>query len=503
MPSHRTQNRCTLLTCLVVVALAGCTTVGPDFKRPEVPLPANWRSTTPDAADVVNTSWWQAFGDAELSELINSALESNKDLRIALQRIEEYDARLLVNKAQGKPQVTGSFDGTRQQRSEEQPSLRPISANVKYSNYTTGIVVNWEIDLWGRIKRSNEAALAELMGTEASQRAVMLSVVSAVASGYVQLLGLDRELEITRDVLKNRRDMFGVVDTKQKGGSATVIQVLQARAAAESVEATLPDIERRIAQAENSVSILLGRNPGPIQRGRLDKLALPAVPQGVPSDVLSRRPDVLAAEQSLIAANARIGVAKAQYFPVISLTGALGLASDDLRWLLARTARTGEFTRSLVAPLFSAGRIEGNVREAESVQKEMTERYQQAVQTSLQEIDDSLIYRLKAGEQVVAYGREVKTLNDVVHIFRLRYKGGESTVLDVLDAERQVFIAQTLETQSRRDQFLALVSIYKSMGGGWMTEQNKLREAKLAAATLPPDEAAFQESTDKNQTEAR
>lgn len=475
-------RRRALWTFLAVPALTGCYTVGPDYKRPVVPLPTEWRSVVTDAADVANTRWWEAFGDAQLITLIDSALESNRDLRVAVLRIEEYDARLQINKAKGKPQVTYAGDGQRKRRSEETPSLRSISAAPEYNIFSAGFEASWELDLWGRIKRSNEAARASLMSTEASQRAVMLTVVSAVANGYVQLLGLDRELELTRDTLKNRRDVMALLELKQKGGSATLMQVQQARAAIEAIETTVPDIERRIAQSENSLAVLLGRNPGAIERGRLDKLLLPNVPQGVPSDVLDRRPDVLAAEQSLIAANANIGVAKGQYFPTISITAALGVASDDLRWLLASTARTGGLSRGFLGTLWSAGRIEGDVREAEAIQKELTEGYLQAVQTGLQEIDDSLVYRSKTSEQVVAVGREINTLNDVVRLSRLRFQGGESTYLDVLEAERQVISAQAQASQITRDQFAALVSVYKAMGGGWMAEQNKLREAKLAAA---------------------
>jgi multidrug efflux system outer membrane protein len=217
---------------------------------------------------------------------------------------------------------------------------------------------------------------------------------------------------------------------------------------------------------------------------------MPKVPAGVPSDVLSRRPDVMEAEQNLIAANANIGVAKSQYFPTISITSALGLASDDLQWLLARTARTGDFTRGFVGTLFSAGRIEGDVREAEALHQQMAERYLQAVQSGLQEVDDALIYRNKAGEQEVAVSDRVKTLQDVTRLSRLRYEGGMATYLDVLDAERRVYAAQTQQSQSQRDEMLALVSVYKAMGGGWMVEQNKTRETKVAALAAAAASAA-------------
>jgi multidrug efflux system outer membrane protein len=471
-----------IVACVAVTTLVGCTTVGPDYQRPVVPVPAAWRSALDDAGDVANTNWWEAFADPELNELIRAALEQNRDIRIALFRIEEYDARLQVNQSAGKPQVGYSVGASRQRLSEEQPNKLGITGNTVYNDFTVGFNLNWEIDLWGRIKRANEAALADLMSTEASQRGVMLTVVSSVATGYVQLLALDRELAIAQQTLKNRQATLATTDFKQKGGSGSLILVERARAAVEEASSVLPDIERRIAFAELSLSSLAGRSAGTIKRRSIDELAMPKVPEGVPSDLLARRPDMMAAEQSLIAANARIGVAKGAYFPTISLTSVLGLASDDLRWLLAKTARQGEIAAGLVGVLFSAGRIEGGVREAEAINKQMAELYLQSIQTGLREVEESLVLRAKTGEQGLALGRQVKSQEDAMRLTQLRYEGGHSTYLDVLDAERQVFAARSMQAQNRRDQFLALVSVYKAMGGGWMAEQHERRVAKGAAA---------------------
>jgi len=451
--------------------------VGPDYKRPEVPLPTAWRAEPLDAADVANTAWWEGFGDADLTALIQAALEANKDLRVATYRVEEYDARLQVTNAASYPQVTYNVSGTRAQRSQEQPALLRPGTPPSYNSFAIGANFGWEVDLWGKLKRSNELARAELLSTEEARRAVMLTVVSAVATSYVQLLGLDQQLALARQTQTNRQSSLDLVEKKYKGGSATRLAVAQARALVDEIAANVPQLEREIASVENALSVLLGRNPGRITRRGIDKLALPRVPQGVPSDVLTRRPDVLAAEQTLVAANARIGVAKAQYFPTISLTGALGLASDDLRWLLARTARTGEVNRSLLGTLFDAGRIAGDVRQAEAVQKQMVERYLQAVQSALQEVEDALIYRAKSGEQIGALNRQVESRQEVAKLSRMRFEGGESTYLEVLDAERQVYAAQTQQSSSWRDQYLALIAIYKAMGGGWMVEQDKLRSS--------------------------
>jgi multidrug efflux system outer membrane protein len=469
------------VACLAAATALGCSTVGPDYKRPPVPIPAAWSSELADAADVANTSWWEAFRDPDLNELIRMALEANKDLRIALFRIDQFDARLQISNSAGKPQAGYSASVEYKRKSQEQLNELAISGNPSYNAFNVGLNVSWEIDLWGRIKRANEAALAELMSTQAAQRGVMLTVVCGVATSYVQLLGLDRELAIARQTLKNRQTTLDVTIAKQKGGSATQLTVERARAAVEEASSGIPEIERRIASTEFALSSLVGRNPGPIKRRAIDELAMPTIPQGVPSDLLTRRPDVMAAEQSLVASNARVGVAMGEYYPTISLTGALGLGSDQLRWLLARDARTGEMARGLVGTLYSAGRIEGDVREAEAVQRQMAERYLQSVQTGLQEVETALVSRAKTGEQVVALGRQVKSLQEATRLTQLRFEAGESTVLDVLDAERQVFAAQGQQAQGWREQFAALVSVYKAMGGGWMVEQNKLRAAKAAA----------------------
>lgn len=482
MPTPRLRAAGALSLLSLLSLLAGCSAVGPDYKRPELPLPKTWNTEIADAADVVDTAWWQAFGDARLNALIAEALANNKDLRIAVHRVAEYEARLQIAGAQGKPQVGYSFNGTRQRRSEEQPAQFANLQGAEFNGFATALNFSWEVDLWGRIKRANEAALAELLSAQATQRGVMLTMVTGLATNYVQLLGLDKELATARETVKNREATLATTEAKAKGGSATQVLVERARADVEAAQAVIPDLERRIGAAESALSLLAGRNPGPVARGTLDALGKPKVPQGLPSDLLSRRPDVAAAEQTLIAANANIGVAKGEYFPTISVTGALGLASDDLRWLWSKTARTGDFTRGLVGTLFSAGRIEGGVLQAEAVQRQMAETYAKAMQTGLQEVEDALLSRVKAGEQGAAVDRQVKALQEAARLTRLRYEGGQSTLIDVLNAEREVITAQNAQAQTQRDQFVALVAIYKAMGGGWMEEQNQIRSAKATAA---------------------
>ncbi|MBZ8142077.1 RND transporter [Rubrivivax gelatinosus] len=458
---------------LACASLVACTTVGPDYERPPAPLPAAWRATLPEAAVVADTTWWRAFGDPQLDALIDVALANNKDLLIAAHRIERYAARLDISRAAAAPEIGYDANRKRVVRSEEQPAVLAPGRQPDYNNYAVGLSVAWEFDVWGRVARANEAARAELLASEDARRAVMLKVVTDLASGYVNLLALDRRLALARETVDNQREALRITDIKREGGSATDIEVVRARAALDEAQSLLPDLERQVAAAENALSALAGRNPGPLPRGRLDDLRLPAVPQGLPSDLLERRPDVLAAEQALVAANAQIGVAKSQYFPTISLTGTLGLVSDQLRWLTARTARAGELGAGLAGVLFSGGRIDGDVREAEARRREMAETYLQAVQTALHEVEDALVARATTGDQAALRARHLQSLEEVARLARVRQEGGRGTALEVLDAERLVLAARERQAQGLREQYAALVAIYKAMGGGWTVEQDR------------------------------
>lgn len=488
------------LVALLASALVGCT-LGPDYHRPELQLPQTFRSAdtttnapdvpnagnaanannaagAADLAEVVNTAWWQAFGDADLDALIMEAIEANQDLQLAALRVEQFDARLQMSRGARYPYVGYGTTTNRQRYSEERPVLLPPQADPYQNAFVVNSNFGWELDLWGRVRRVNEAALADLLATEEARRGVMLTVVTDVATSYVQLVALDHQLALARRTLRNRQDAADLLQTKQEGGSATRLAVAEARAAVAEVAATIPSLEREIATLENGISALVGRNTRPVARNPMEVLALPPVPQGVPSDVLTRRPDVLAAEQNLVSANALIGAAKAQYFPTISLTGALGLGSNDLSRLLLHSATTGAIGVDVLGTIFSGGRIEGDVRQTEAVQKQMIVKYQQAVLTALREVEDALVFRAKAGEQLDAVGRQVDALQDLVGLWKTRYDGGQSTYLDVLDAERQLYAAQDQQAQRRRDTYVALISVYKAMGGGWMIEQERLRLPK-------------------------
>jgi len=473
------------------LALSACAGLGPNYQRPDVPLPQTWRSDLPNAQDVVNTDWWQGLGDPALDALIGEAIDANKDLQLATLRVEQFDARLLITRADGRPQIGYSASAQRKRYSEELPRpvrnpnqtpSQPFEPEGPYQNaFELGGNFSWELDLWGRVRRAKEAARADVMASEDARRAMMLTVVTSVATSYVQLLALDHRLELAQQTQKNRSDALALIQKKYEGGAASQLDVAKAKAALYDVSVDVPDLEHQVATLENATSLLLGRNPGPVKRGTLLALKLPAIPAGVPSDILERRPDVMEAEQNLVSANAKIGVAKAEYFPTISLTALLGLGSTEQYNLFQRSASTGSIGAGLLGPIFSGGRIKGDIREAESVQKQMLVTYQQTVQTALREVEDALVFRGKSGEIAIAGEQQLAALRDAVRLSDARYEGGQSSYLDVLDAQQDLYEAQDKQVGRDRDTFLALISVYKAMGGGWMVAHEQADASKTAA----------------------
>jgi multidrug efflux system outer membrane protein len=484
------------LACALAVALAGCVTVGPDYTRPDVALPQAWRSELPNAKDVVNTDWWRELGDPALDALVSEAIDANKDLQLATLRVEEFDAKLLIARADGRPQIGYSASAQRKRYSEELPG--PVARNsagdlervTTQNAFEIGGNFSWELDLWGRVRRAREAANADLMASEDARRAMMLTVVTSVATSYVQLLALDHQLDLAKQAQKNRADALALVQKKYEGGAASQLDVAKAKAALYDVSGAVPALEREVAQLENATSLLLGRNPGPVKRGSLLALKLPPVPQGIPADVLERRPDVMEAEQNLVAANARIGVAKAEYFPTISLTALLGLGSTEQYNLFQRSAMTDSVGAGLLGPIFSGGRIKGDIRKAEAVQKQMAVTYQQTVQTALREVEDALVFNDKAGLVASAGEQQLAALRDAVNLSTARYQGGESSFIDVLDAQKDLYEAQDKQVGRDRDTYLALIALYKAMGGGWMVAQERQRDAGASGAPSTPAAAA-------------
>ena len=471
---------------VLIGAVAGCITAGPDYRRPVVDAPERFRFEDSAAQDVANTAWWQQFGDPVLDELIRSALADNRDVKIAAARIEEFLGRYGVTRSQFFPQVSADVNVARQRVSRAPlPSPVPSFVDTEFTSYQATLLASWELDVWGRIRRLSEAARADVLASEEGRRATILTLVSSVASSYINLRDLDRRLVIARYTTKSRENTLRVFERRFAGGIITQMELAQSRSEYESTAAQIPQIEALIAQQENSLSVLLGHNPGAIARGlELDALAIPPVPAGLPSELLERRPDLRQAEQNLIAANATIGAARALYFPVISLTGVFGGVSAQLSKLFSGPSRVWSFAGDAIAPIFTAGAIEGQVKQAEARQQQALHQYQKAIQTAFREVEDALVLLQKSREQLLAQGRQLDALRTYARLARLRYEGGYSSYIEVLDAERSLFSGELSYTQTQAVALSALVDLYKSLGGGWVDVAGKL--------ALPPESIAVE-----------
>jgi multidrug efflux system outer membrane protein len=463
-----------VLILLIFFALASCTT-GPNYRRPPVETPSGWRFEDAQALDVVNTPWWRQFGDPVLDSLIETALNENKDLRIAAARVEEFAGRYAYVRSGQFPQVGAAASYQRTKDTSYLNPPLPATAENPFDMYQAFLTASWEIDIWGKLRRATESARANLLSTEEGRRGVILTVVTAVAVSYTDLLGLDKQLDVAQRTLESREHTLRLFKFRHQKGLVSKVELSQAESEYNSALATVPLLRKLIGQQENALSILLGRNPGPIPRGKpLDFLTLPAVPAGLPSQLLERRPDIRQAEQDLIAANAQIGVAKAQYFPTISLTGLYGVQSADLSRLFTGPARTWTYAVPVAAPIFTAGGIAGTVKAAEAVQKETLIRYEQVIQQAFREVEDNLIDQAESREELRAQREQVKSLQNYAHLAKVRYNNGYTSYIEVLDAERSLFMAELAYAQTQATLFRALVNLYKSMGGGWVTEAEGL-----------------------------
>jgi multidrug efflux system outer membrane protein len=464
----------TVLMLLLVVALVSCA-IGPNYRRPPVETPASWHFGDAQARDVVNTPWWRQFGDPVLDGLVETALKENKDVRIAAARVEEFAGHYAYIRSGQFPQVGAAASYQRTKETTYQNPPWPATADNPSDTFQALLTASWEIDIWGKLRRATEAARANLLSTEEGRRGVILTVVTAVAIAYTDLLDLDKQLDVAERTVKSREHTFRLFKLRHQRGFVSELELSQVESEYNSALATVPLLKKLIGQQENALSLLLGRNPGPIPRGKpLDFLTLPAVPAGLPSQLLERRPDIRQAEQDLIAANAQIGVAKAQYFPTISLTGLFGVQSDDLSRLFTGPARTWTYALPVTAPIFTAGGIAGTVKAAEAVQKETLIRYEQVIQQAFREVEDGLIDQAETREELRAQREQVKSLQNYAHLARVRYNNGYTSYIEVLDAERSLFNAELYYAQTQATLFRALVNLYKSMGGGWVAQAEDL-----------------------------
>jgi multidrug efflux system outer membrane protein len=475
------RRLCAALAAGLAVLVTGCTVVGTDYARPPIVSPEAWRIDYRAAADAANAAWWKQFGDPVLEQLIDEALRENRDLVVAAARIDQFLGRLATTRSQFYPQVGYSLDASTNRASRVgQPPLGP-GADPYYTLYQGALNAQWQIDLFGRVRRQTEAAQAQVYASEQGRRGVLQSLVASVAAGYVGLRGLDRQLEISRAAAENYGGTLKIFQLKLTGGVVSQLEVSQVESQYKQALAAIPSLEQQIAAQENLLSVLLGRNPGPIPRGLpIDRLLAPGVPGGLPSSLLERRPDVLQAEQSLVAANANVGVAKSLYYPTITITGVLGSVSTALGDFLTGPATAASLAAGLAGPIFTFGSIEGQVRTAEAAQREALANYQQVVLNAFRETNDALVGTEKKREEAEAQVRRVAALREYARLSRLRFDNGYASYLEVLYAENELFGAELSAVRAYAEQYSQLVAVYRALGGGWIDEAARLADTGSA-----------------------
>ena len=440
--------------------LAGCA-VGPDYKRPDVPAPPQHRADTapqPQAASFGEAKWFDVFQDETLRGLIQEALKANYDVRIAAQRVLEAEGQLSATKSGLYPQLGATASVTRD----------GVNSPIQTRGGVYGAAV-WEIDLFGKLRRASEAARAELLATKENQNAVMQSLVSQVAAAYFGLREYDAELVYVRESIKTRTESLRLVTARQVGGVATRLEVDQAQSLVASAQASAAQLESAIEQTENFINFLLGKQPGPVARGKAleEQPKPPQVPAGLPSSLLDRRPDLRLVEQRLVAANARVGVAKAAFFPSINLTAAGGYQSADLLGVVNRSGGAYSLGGFIDLPIFDAGRRAGNYKSAKAQYQQMLIDYQKAIHGAFREVADALIGYQKAQEYRASQELFAKTLRDQSMLSNQRYRGGVTSYLEVLDTERQRLTAEQLLAQAQLLELNSIIQLYKALGGGW------------------------------------
>jgi multidrug efflux system outer membrane protein len=451
-------------TLSVLVATGGCA-LGPKYQRPEIPVPSAYRGATtdlPSAESLGDTQWWTLFQDQELQALIRKALAQNLDVQMAAARVGQAQAQAGITRGDQLPSISGTGSVGRQ----KSPS-NPIFPGFETSTSQLGLSAAWQLDFWGKYRKASEAARATLAASDWGRKAIVATLVANVASGYFNLRALDYELEIARRTLKARQESLRLNQTMEENGAISQLEVQQAAKLVEMASRRVPDLEKRIAQQENLISMLLGENPGPVPRGQplLAQTVAMSVPEGLPSSLLERRPDIRQAEMRLVAANARIGVAKAAYFPQISLTGSAGFQAYSVDGLF--DSKVFNVGPSMTTPIFDLRTIRAGVRLSEAQKQEMVLGYRQAVQQAFREVADALVaveknrqYRERQKALTAAAGEAAK-LSD------LRFKGGASSYLEVLTSENDLFDAEIELAQAQLNERLAVVQLYNALGGGW------------------------------------
>jgi multidrug efflux system outer membrane protein len=460
---------------LLAVPLSACM-VGPDYRRPEVEVPVAWRLGPTEAGEISNIVWWDQFQDPVLSNLVRTALANNKDLEIATANVDQAFAQYGIVRSAQFPQVDARASATRERS----------SANIRlggqtFNDYGVNLSASFELDIWGKLRRATESARASLLASQQGKGTVVLTVVTTVASGYIQLRALDRQLEIAQRTSQSLGEAARLQRVRFEEGAVPASDYQQAESQYREAVARVPELEREIAQQENFLSVLLGRNPGSIPRGRdIDALLFPAVPDGLPASLLQRRPDIRQAEQNLVAANADIGVAKAAYFPDISLTALLGLESAQLSDLFKGPSRVWSFGAGVLQPIFNAGRIRGQVALAEALQRQALHTYEKSIISAFQDVENALIDRTKFGQVRDEQAKNVEALRSFRDLADLRYREGATIYLEVANAEQSLFNAQLAYVATQAQLFQSYANLYKAMGGGWVDQAEELVGKSLA-----------------------
>ena len=468
--SERPMKKLALLMFAILVSGfgMGCK-VGPNYKRPTVQTPTEYRElkdgpqVQPQVASYADLPWWQVFQDPTLQELIRTALKQNYDLQLATERINAGRAQVQITRSNLFPQAAGNadFSGGKDHNFQTKSNFLTLTGDAAF-----------QLDFFGKLRRATEASRAELLATEDARQTVILTLVSDVASDYFALLQMDLQLQITKDTVKTQEDSVKLTNLRMDHGVATKLDVLQAQQVLDTANAQIPDLERQIAQEENAISILLGNYPQAVPRGHtlVEQVLPPDVPPGLPSTLLERRPDIREAEQILVAANAQIGVAKAQFFPQISLTGSGGGAfgrSSAFSSLMSSQLGIWSYGTQVSQPIFTGGALRGNLRLAESQHQQALTSYRQAIQHAFGDVSDALIGYQKNHEVRVRQEATVADLQESVRLSIMRYKGGTTTYLEVLDGQRSLFSAELVLAQARGTEYQSLVQLYRALGGGW------------------------------------
>lgn len=447
----------------------------PDYTRPYVDVPDSWRLPTKEACSLANIRWWVQFGDPVLDVLIIEALENNNDLQVAIARVYQFYGQFREVYSQLFPQISGTASAFRLQNSfQSNPGL--LETLRLTDEFMALFTCSYELDIWGRLYAASDAALAQYLGQIQARRTVVLTLVSAVANAYITLRQFDEQLKISRETLKSFEQSLQLMTDRFLGGAISELPVEQARSEMDAAAIQVKELEISVAQQENLLSVLLGRNPGDIKRGKLLQQLTqpPCVPAGLPSDILEQRPDVMQAELNLIAANSNVGVAKANFFPRISLTGFYGNESLALNKLFRGSARTWEYGGTVTEPIYNGGFFVALLEVAKAQKQEAYYAYLSTIQTAFKEVDDALIAHTKSLELLAVQKDQVEAYAKYLYLAQLEYDNGQVDYLNVLDAQRNLFTAQLSLVQAESFTFTTIIDLYKALGGGWVLESDTI-----------------------------